>query len=133
MPMTLVLLRHGRSEWNDRNLFTGCVDCDLSERGIAEAERAGGLMDESGLSPDGVQTSVLVRARPAAWIALDRVELTWLPVHRSWRLNERHYGALQGKDKKATAKEFPDMVKVWRRSYDVPPPPIPPGSEWDVA
>jgi 2,3-bisphosphoglycerate-dependent phosphoglycerate mutase len=130
----LVLLRHGRSDWNDRNLFTGWVDADLSERGVAEARRAGELMRASGLHPDVVHTSVLVRATRTAWIALDAMGMTWLPVHRSWRLNERHYGDLQGKDKKATAEEFgADQVKIWRRSYDIRPPDIEPGSEFDVA
>jgi 2,3-bisphosphoglycerate-dependent phosphoglycerate mutase len=131
---TLVLLRHGRSDWNDRNLFTGWVDVDLSERGIDEARRSGELMRDAGLVLDVVHTSVLVRATRTAWIALDTMEKTWLPVHRSWRLNERHYGGLQGKDKKATAEEFgADQVKIWRRSYDVRPPDITPGSEFDVA
>ena len=104
MNSTLVLLRHGRSDWNDRNLFTGWVDADLSDRGIEEARRAGELMAEAGIRPDVVHTSVLVRATRTAWIALDTMGMTWLPVHRSWRLNERHYGDLQGKDKKATAE-----------------------------
>jgi 2,3-bisphosphoglycerate-dependent phosphoglycerate mutase len=134
MISTLVLLRHGRSDWNDRNLFTGWVDADLSERGIEEARRAGELMRDAGLRPDVVHTSVLVRAIRTAWIALDVIDMTWLPVHRSWRLNERHYGDLQGKDKKATAEEFgADQVKIWRRSYDIRPPDITPGSEFDVA
>jgi 2,3-bisphosphoglycerate-dependent phosphoglycerate mutase len=134
MNSTLVLLRHGRSDWNDRNLFTGWVDADLSERGVDEARRAGELMEESGVRPDVVHTSVLVRATRTAWIALDAMGMTWLPVHRSWRLNERHYGGLQGKDKKATAEEFgADQVKIWRRSYDIRPPDIEPGSEFDVA
>jgi len=134
MNSTLVLLRHGRSDWNDRNLFTGWVDVDLSERGVEEARRAGELMLDSGLRPDVVHTSVLVRATRTAWLALDVMGMTWLPVHRSWRLNERHYGALQGKDKKATAELFgADQVKVWRRSYDVRPPYIEPGSEFDVS
>jgi 2,3-bisphosphoglycerate-dependent phosphoglycerate mutase len=134
MNSTLVLLRHGRSDWNDRNLFTGWVDADLSERGVEEARRAGELMLESGLRPDVVHTSVLVRATRTAWIALDVMGMTWLPVHRSWRLNERHYGDLQGKDKKATAEEWgADQVKIWRRSYDIRPPDIKPGSEFDVA
>ena len=134
MTTTLVLLRHGRSEWNDRNLFTGWVDADLSERGLEEARWGGELMREAGVHPDVVHTSVLVRAVRTAWIALDAMEMTWLPVHRSWRLNERHYGALQGKDKKATADEFgADQVRIWRRSYDIPPDPIEPGSEFDVA
>jgi 2,3-bisphosphoglycerate-dependent phosphoglycerate mutase len=131
---TLVLLRHGRSDWNDRNLFTGWVDADLSERGVAEARRAGQLMRESGVRPDVVHTSVLVRAIRTAWIALDEMAMTWLPEQRSWRLNERHYGALQGKDKKATAEEFgAEQVKIWRRSYDIRPPDIEPGSEFDVS
>jgi 2,3-bisphosphoglycerate-dependent phosphoglycerate mutase len=130
----LVLLRHGRSDWNDRNLFTGWVDADLSDRGVAEARRAGELMRQSGLRPDVVHTSVLVRATRTAWIALDAMGMTWLPVHQSWRLNERHDGDLQGKDKKATAEEFgADQVKIWRRSYDIRPPDIEPGSEFDVA
>jgi 2,3-bisphosphoglycerate-dependent phosphoglycerate mutase len=131
---TLVLLRHGRSDWNDRNLFTGWVDSDLSERGIEEARRAGQLMTDAGVRPDVVHTSVLVRAIRTAWIALDEMGMTWLPVHRSWRLNERHYGALQGLNKQETAEKFgADQVKVWRRSYDTPPDPIEPGSEFDVA
>jgi 2,3-bisphosphoglycerate-dependent phosphoglycerate mutase len=134
VPFTLVLLRHGRSDWNDRNLFTGWVDADLSERGVDEARRAGELMLEAGLRPDVVHTSVLVRAIRTAWIALDAMDMTWLPVRRSWRLNERHYGDLQGKDKKATAEEFgSDQVKIWRRSYDIRPPDIKAGSEFDVA
>ncbi|HEY2815227.1 MAG TPA: 2,3-bisphosphoglycerate-dependent phosphoglycerate mutase, partial [Acidimicrobiales bacterium] len=134
MTSTLVLLRHGRSDWNDRNLFTGWVDTDLSPRGIDEARRAGELMREAGVHLDVVHTSVLVRAIRTAWIALDEMDLTWLPVHRSWRLNERHYGALQGKDKKATAEEFgAEQVMIWRRSYDIRPEPIEPGSEFDVA
>jgi 2,3-bisphosphoglycerate-dependent phosphoglycerate mutase len=130
----LVLLRHGRSDWNDRNLFTGWVDADLSDRGIDEARRAGELMAGAGIRPDVLHTSLLVRATRTAWIALDAMGMTWLPVHRSWRLNERHYGALQGKDKKATADEFgADQVKIWRRSYDIAPPDIEAGSEFDVA
>jgi 2,3-bisphosphoglycerate-dependent phosphoglycerate mutase len=134
MTFSLVLLRHGRSDWNDRNLFTGWVDVDLSERGLEEARRAGELMRDADLRPDVLHTSVLVRAIRTAWIALDTMDMTWLPVHRSWRLNERHYGDLQGKDKKATAEEFgADQVKIWRRSYDIRPPAIRPGSEFDVA
>jgi 2,3-bisphosphoglycerate-dependent phosphoglycerate mutase len=134
MTFSLILLRHGRSDWNDRNLFTGWVDADLSERGVEEARRAGELMLEAGLRPDVLHTSVLVRAIRTAWIALDAMDMTWLPVQRSWRLNERHYGDLQGKDKKATAEEFgADQVKIWRRSYDIRPPDIEPGSEFDVA
>jgi 2,3-bisphosphoglycerate-dependent phosphoglycerate mutase len=131
---TLVLLRHGRSVWNDENRFTGWVDSDLSERGVVEARRAGQLMSQAGLRPDVVHTSVLVRAIRTAWLALDEMQMTWVPVHRSWRLNERHYGALQGLDKKATADEYGEaQVKIWRRSYDIPPPDIEPGSTYDVA
>ncbi len=133
MTYTLVLLRHGRSDWNDKNLFTGWVDADLSERGVDEARRAGELLRDAGIRPDVVHTSVLVRAIRTAWITLDEMGMTWLPVHRSWRLNERHYGGLQGLDKKATAEKFgAEQVHVWRRSYDVPPPPIEPGSTYDV-
>jgi 2,3-bisphosphoglycerate-dependent phosphoglycerate mutase len=131
---TLILLRHGRSEWNDRNLFTGWVDSDLSERGVDEAKRAGELMADAGIRPDVVHTSVLVRATRTAWIAQDVMGLTWLPVERSWRLNERHYGALQGLNKKETAEKYGDeQVHVWRRSYDVRPPDIERGSEFDVS
>jgi 2,3-bisphosphoglycerate-dependent phosphoglycerate mutase len=131
---TLVLLRHGRSDWNDKNLFTGWVDSDLSERGVAEARHAGQLMVEAGIRPDVVHTSLLVRAIRTAWLALDEMQMTWLPVHRSWRLNERHYGALQGLNKQETAEKFgPDQVKIWRRSYDTPPEPIERGSEFDVS
>ena len=133
MTYTLVLLRHGRSEWNDRNLFTGWVDSDLSERGIDEARRAGELLTGAGVRPDVVHTSLLVRAIRTAWIALDEMHMTWLPVHRSWRLNERHYGALQGLNKQETAARHGDeQVQVWRRSFDIAPPPIEPGSEFDV-
>jgi 2,3-bisphosphoglycerate-dependent phosphoglycerate mutase len=130
----LVLLRHGRSDWNDKNLFTGWVDADLSPRGVEEARRAGVLLREAGVWPDVVHTSVLVRAIRTADLALDALGRLWLPVRRSWRLNERHYGALQGKDKKATAEEFgAAQVHIWRRSYDIPPDPIAPGSEFDVS
>ena len=134
MPSTLILLRHGRSEWNDLNLFTGWVDSDLSERGLAEAVRAGELLREAELPPDVVHTSVLTRAIRTATIALEGCDRVWIPVRRSWRLNERHYGALQGKDKAQTAAEFgAEQVKIWRRSYDVPPEPIERGSQYDVA
>ena len=133
MTHTLVLLRHGRSEWNDRNLFTGWVDSDLSERGIDEARRAGELLTGAGVRPDVVHTSLLVRAIRTAWIALDEMDMTWLPVRRSWRLNERHYGALQGLNKQETAARHGDeQVHIWRRSFDIAPPPIEPGSEFDV-
>ncbi len=134
MTSTLVLLRHGRSEWNDLNLFTGWVDSDLSPRGLEEAKRAGELMLDAGIRPDVVHTSVLVRAIRTAWIAQDAMQMTWLPVERTWRLNERHYGALQGLDKKATTEKYgPEQVKIWRRSYDTRPPDIERGSEFDVS
>jgi 2,3-bisphosphoglycerate-dependent phosphoglycerate mutase len=122
---TLVLLRHGESVWNAEGLFTGWVDVGLSDAGRAEALRAGELFDESGLRPDVVHTSVLARAIQTANIALDVAGLGWLPVRRSWRLNERHYGALQGKDKAQTRAEFgEEQFMRWRRSYDIPPPPL---------
>ena len=122
---TLVLLRHGESEWNSKGLFTGWVDVGLSATGAQEAANGGKLLYQSGLRPAVVHTSVLIRAIQTANIALDVADLAWLPVHRSWRLNERHYGALQGKDKAQTREEFGDeQVMTWRRSYDVPPPPI---------
>ena len=122
---TLVLLRHGESEWNAKNLFTGWVDVPLSEQGEAEANHAGVLLKESGTLPDVVHTSLLRRAIRTAEIALDTADRHWIPVRRSWRLNERHYGALQGKDKARTRQEFGDeQFMLWRRSYDVPPPPI---------
>ena len=122
---TLIMIRHGESEWNDKGLFTGWVDARLSERGKTEAARAGQQLSEAGLRPDVVHTSVLSRAIQTANIALDAADLAWLPVHRSWRLNERHYGALQGKDKAQTRAEYGDeQFMTWRRSYDVPPPPL---------
>ena len=125
MP-TLVLLRHGESVWNAEGLFTGWVDVGLSEQGMAEARRAGELLAESNLRPDVVHTSVLARAIQTANVALDVAGMSWLPVCRSWRLNERHYGALQGKDKAQTRAEFGDeQFMLWRRSYDVPPPALP--------
>jgi 2,3-bisphosphoglycerate-dependent phosphoglycerate mutase len=120
---TLILLRHGESEWNKKNLFTGWVDVDLTAQGEAEARRGGELIVEAGLKPDVVHTSVLRRAIRTANIALDVADRLWLPVRRSWRLNERHYGALQGKDKAAIREEFGDeQFMLWRRSYDQPPP-----------
>jgi 2,3-bisphosphoglycerate-dependent phosphoglycerate mutase len=122
---TLVLLRHGESEWNSKGLFTGWVDVGLSEVGAQEAANGGRLLAASGLRPHVVHTSVLTRAIQTANIAQQEAGLLWLPVRRSWRLNERHYGALQGKDKAATRREFGDeQFMLWRRSYDVPPPPI---------
>ena len=122
---TLVLLRHGESEWNSKGLFTGWVDVGLSATGADEAAHAGNLLSDARLRPDVLHTSVLTRAIQTAHIALEAAGLLWLPVHRSWRLNERHYGALQGKDKAQTREEFGDeQFMLWRRSYDVPPPPI---------
>src|SRR5712692_5482414 len=122
-PGVLVLLRHGQSTWNLENLFTGWHDVALSEQGVAEAIEAGRLMRDAGLAPEVVHTSVLVRAIQTADLALGEMGLTWIPVRRSWRLNERHYGALQGLNKKQTAERFGrDKVNVWRRSYDVRPP-----------
>lgn len=123
---TLVLLRHGESEWNTKGLFTGWVDVGLAPKGAQEAAAAGRMVVDAGLRPDVVHTSVLTRAIQTANVALDAAGLSWLPVQRSWRLNERHYGALQGKDKAQTREEFGDeQFMIWRRSYDVPPPPIP--------
>ncbi len=130
MSGVLVLLRHGESDWNAKGLFTGWVDVGLSARGEAEARRGGELLVELGLLPDLVHTSVLRRAIRTAEIALDVADRLWIPVRRSWRLNERHYGALQGKDKAATRTEFGDeQFKLWRRSYDIPPPPLAAGDE----
>ena len=125
MTSTLVLLRHGESTWNAKNLFTGWVDVDLTEKGAAEAQRGGELLVESGLLPEVVHTSVLRRAIRTAEISLHAADRPWIPTKRSWRLNERHYGALQGKDKAATLLEFGEQqFMLWRRSYDTPPPPI---------
>ena len=122
---TLVLLRHGQSEWNEKNLFTGWVDVRLTPKGEEEARRGGDLLAEHGLLPDVLYTSLLTRAIQTANLALDAADRAWIPVTRSWRLNERHYGDLQGKDKKEAAQKFgPDQIKIWRRSYDVPPPPL---------
>jgi 2,3-bisphosphoglycerate-dependent phosphoglycerate mutase len=134
MTSTLVLLRHGNSEWNTKNLFTGWVDVDLSEQGRGEAKRAGQLIAESGIVPDVQYTSLLKRAIHTADIALAEADLDWLPVKRSWRLNERHYGALQGKDKAQTLAEFgEEQFMTWRRSFDVPPPPLDDDSEFSQA
>jgi 2,3-bisphosphoglycerate-dependent phosphoglycerate mutase len=122
---TLVLLRHGESDWNAKGLFTGWVDVGLAAKGRQEAEAAGRMLTDAGITPDIVHTSVLTRAIQTANAALESAGLSWLPVKRSWRLNERHYGALQGKDKAQTREEFGDeQFMLWRRSYDVPPPPI---------
>jgi 2,3-bisphosphoglycerate-dependent phosphoglycerate mutase len=123
--MKLILLRHGESQWNAKNLFTGWVDVELSTKGIEEAKRGGLLLKESNLLPDIVHTSLLRRAINTASLALDNCDRHWIPVKRSWRLNERHYGALQGKDKAATLKEYgEEQFQLWRRSFDVPPPAI---------
>jgi 2,3-bisphosphoglycerate-dependent phosphoglycerate mutase len=125
MTYTLILLRHGESEWNAKNLFTGWVDVRLSEKGEREAVQAGRLLGQRNLLPDLLHTSLLRRAIQTAQIALDTCERHWIPVQRSWRLNERHYGALQGKDKQETLGIYgEEQFKLWRRSYDVAPPPI---------
>lgn len=127
---TLVLLRHGESTWNRDNRFTGWTDVDLTERGVAQARRAGQQLAHDGLHFDVAYTSVLKRAIRTLWIALDELDEMWIPVHRSWRLNERHYGALQGLNKAETAKKYGDeQVLVWRRSYDTPPPALDAGDE----
>ncbi|MBL9039513.1 MAG: 2,3-diphosphoglycerate-dependent phosphoglycerate mutase [Archangium sp.] len=125
MPSTLVIVRHGESTWNAKNLFTGWVDVDLSEKGEAEARHAGQLLKNAGVRFDVAHTSLLTRAVRTANLALEVSGQVWLPVSRSWRLNERHYGGLQGKDKKQMTEQYgADQVKKWRRSYDVPPPPV---------
>ena len=125
MTHTLILLRHGESEWNAKNLFTGWVDVRLSQLGESEAGKAGALLTSRGLLPDVVHTSLLRRAIATSQLALDSCDRHWIPVRRSWRLNERHYGALQGKDKRETLEKYgEEQFKLWRRSYDVPPPPI---------
>lgn len=128
---TLILLRHGESQWNALNLFTGWVDVDLTDKGRAEALRAGELIAGMDRQPDVLYTSLLRRAITTANIALDKADRHWIPVHRDWRLNERHYGALQGLDKAETkAKYGEDQFMKWRRSYDTPPPAIEPGSAY---
>lgn len=128
---TLVLLRHGESEWNALNLFTGWVDVDLTEKGRAEAVRCGELLVAEGVLPDVLYTSLLRRAITTANIALDAADRHWIPVHRDWRLNERHYGALQGLNKAETKEKYgEEQFMAWRRSYDTPPPPIEKGSEF---
>jgi 2,3-bisphosphoglycerate-dependent phosphoglycerate mutase len=134
MTIKLILLRHGESEWNAKNLFTGWVDVRLSASGEAEAKRGGVLLAERGLLPDLVHTSLLRRAIHTSQLALDACDRHWIPVSRSWRLNERHYGALQGKDKKETLAAYgEEQFQLWRRSFDVPPPPIEDGSEFSQA
>jgi 2,3-bisphosphoglycerate-dependent phosphoglycerate mutase len=131
---TLILLRHGNSTWNQENRFTGWVDVDLSDQGRQEAKRAGQLLAESGLKPDILYTSKLKRAINTANIALAEAERSWIDVKRDWRLNERHYGDLQGKDKAETLAQYgPEQFQIWRRSFDVPPPPISDESEYSQA
>src|SRR3954467_8297319 len=131
---TLVLLRHGQSTWNAENLFTGWVDVPLSEQGEGEARQGGQLLADAGLLPDVVHTSLLRRAITTANVSLDVADRHWIPVKRDWRLNERHYGALQGKDKKQTLEQFgEEQFMLWRRSYDVPPPPIAEDDEFSQA
>ncbi|MGE2832876.1 phosphoglyceromutase [Mycobacterium sp. SMC-4] len=128
---TLILLRHGESEWNALNLFTGWVDVDLTDKGRAEAIRAGELLKQQDRLPDVVYTSLLRRAITTANVALDKADRHWIPVHRDWRLNERHYGALQGLDKAETKAKYGDeQFMAWRRSYDTPPPAIEAGSTY---
>lgn len=134
MTHTLILLRHGESEWNAKNLFTGWVDVDLNDKGRSEAVAGGQQLVEAGLLPDVVHTSLLRRAITTAHLALDAADRHWIPVRRSWRLNERHYGALQGKDKKQTLAEYgEDQFMLWRRSFDVPPPEQDPADEFSQA
>ncbi|MCL3817617.1 phosphoglyceromutase [Aeromicrobium wangtongii] len=131
---TLILLRHGHSEWNAKNLFTGWVDVDLNEQGVAEAVKGAQMLAEAGLAPDVSHTSLLRRAIRTSQIVLDGIDRHWIPVKRSWRLNERHYGALQGKDKKATLAEYgEEQFMTWRRSYNTPPPPLADDSEFSQA
>ncbi|MGO1538044.1 MAG: phosphoglyceromutase [Leucobacter sp.] len=131
MTQTLILLRHGQSDWNEKNLFTGWVDVRLTEQGRGEAARAGEQLAEAGLLPDTLHTSVLSRAIQTANLALDTADRLWVPVRRSWRLNERHYGALQGLDKSETQRKYgEEQFMLWRRSFDTPPPVLEDGSEW---
>jgi 2,3-bisphosphoglycerate-dependent phosphoglycerate mutase len=132
--MTLVIIRHGESEWNSLNLFTGWTDVDLSEKGRAEAELAGKMLKEEGFDFDVCYTSYLKRAIHTLDIVLDEMDLEWLPVTKAWQLNERHYGALQGLNKKETAEKYgEEQVKIWRRSYDVPPPALDPDDDRNPA
>ena len=125
MTSTLILLRHGESEWNAKNLFTGWVDVDINDKGVAEAKRGAELLKEQNLLPDVVHTSLLRRAIHTAYLALDGCDRHWVPVRRSWRLNERHYGDLQGKNKAQTLEQYgEEQFMLWRRSYDTPPPAI---------
>ncbi|WP_404289241.1 phosphoglyceromutase [Glutamicibacter arilaitensis] len=134
MTHTLILLRHGQSEWNEKNLFTGWYDVNLTEKGRAEAARGGELLTEAGYKPEVLHTSLLTRAITTANLALETAGRSWIPVNRSWRLNERHYGALQGKDKAQTLAEFgEEQFMLWRRSYDTPPPVLDDASEFSQA
>ena len=134
MTYNLILLRHGNSVWNQKNLFTGWVDVDLSDQGVTEAKRAGELLGQSGLKPDILYTSVLKRAINTAFLALNEIDRNWIETKRSWRLNERHYGSLQGLDKAETLEKYgPEQFQIWRRSYDVPPPPIADDNEYSQA
>ena len=131
---TLVLLRHGESEWNSKNLFTGWVDVDLTAKGVEQARLSGEMLGAAGLLPTVLHTSLMTRATRTSTIALDACGRGWIPVRRSWRLNERHYGDLQGKDKAQVREQYgEEQFMLWRRSYDTPPPPIAVGSEWDVS
>ena len=134
MTHTLILLRHGNSDWNQKNLFTGWVDVRLSEKGVGEAKQAGVLLREKNVMPDVLYTSLLTRAIQTANLALEEADLLWIPVKRSWRLNERHYGALQGMDKAQTLAQYgPEQFQIWRRSFDVPPPPIDDADQYSQA
>ncbi len=134
MTYTLILLRHGESDWNAKNLFTGWVDVELNEKGWGEAIRGGELLKAEGILPDVVHTSLLRRAIMTANLALDAADRHWIPVKRDWRLNERHYGDLQGKNKAETLEQFgEEQFMTWRRSYDVPPPVISPENEFSQA
>ncbi len=131
MTFTLILLRHGESEWNAKNLFTGWVDVALTDKGRAEAVRGGELLKDAGLLPDVLHTSLQRRAINTAALALDAADRHWIPVRRSWRLNERHYGDLQGKDKAQVREQYgEDQFMLWRRSFDIPPPPLDDSSEF---
>ena len=134
MTSTLILLRHGESDWNAKNLFTGWVDVDLTSKGRDEAVHGGRQLVDAGLLPDVVHTSLLRRAITTTHLALDAADRHWIPVRRSWRLNERHYGALQGKDKKQTLEQYgEEQFMTWRRSFDVPPPPLDDDDEYSQA
>ncbi len=133
-PYTLVLLRHGHSQWNEKGLFTGWVDVDLTQQGREEGVRAGQLLREANIAPDIVYTSLLTRAIDTAHLALSEADRVWIETKRTWRLNERHYGELQGKDKAATLEQYgPEQFQIWRRSFDVPPPPISDDNEFSQA